>query len=98
MNRNRKQETGLRHQVFERDSYTCVLCSRPATDIHHLVSRAHGGLNAPTNLVSLCRIHHDLVHGRQWIGVELAVDDAIQAVTEYVHDYYAAYFEQWGGW
>ena len=57
----------LRHLVFERDSYTCILCSDRATDVHHVVARSQGGSNTPYNLVSLCRLHHRIVHGESII-------------------------------
>jgi len=53
----------LRHLIFERDSYTCIMCSDRATDLHHVVPRSQGGSNTPYNLVSLCRLHHRVVHG-----------------------------------
>jgi len=75
--------------IFERDSYTCVLCQREAQDVHHVKSRAAGGRNTLDNLVSLCRIHHDLVHGVRWQGVEHTVAEGKQAVLEYIEDLYA---------
>ena len=51
--------------VFERDGWRCAFsgCSmRKALDGHHIVFRSRGGGDEPENLVSLCRMHHDLVH------------------------------------
>ena len=78
-----------RNHVQERDSYTCILCNRAATDIHHITSRSQGGTNHPHNLAALCRQHHDLLHGVIWQGVDLTADEAYQAIVEYVSDYYA---------
>ena len=39
----------------------CELCSRPANDIHHIVSRGMGGSKLKdniNNLMALCRICH----------------------------------------
>ena len=38
-------------------------CSRPATDLHHLLSRAQGGaLMDKNNIAGLCREHHRAAH------------------------------------
>ena len=52
----------LRHYIFERDSYTCVLCENGATDLHHVTPRSLGGENRAGNLVSLCRKCHNEYH------------------------------------
>lgn len=87
----------LRDIVFERDSYTCVLCDKAATNAHHVVRRSHGGANHPHNLVALCRQHHDLIHGTIWHGIEMTTDEAEQTVFEYVRDCYAQSIER-GHW
>ena len=78
----------LRHLVFERDSYTCTLCNAAASDLHHVRSRGQGGRDNEQNLVSLCRMHHDLLHGQRWTGCELTKDEAEQKINEYIFDYY----------
>lgn len=50
----------------------CVVCGRPATNLHHVVYRSHGGKDSP--LVSLCGfgnasgchglVHHNRIHFR----------------------------------
>jgi len=85
----------LRWQVFERDSYTCVLCSRAAVDVHHVVPRSQGGSNLPDNLVSVCRLHHILLHGQHVIGLDEDTADAKYRALEYVCDYYA---DKWRGY
>ena len=52
----------LRHAVYERDSYTCVLCTNGAMDLHHVTPKSLGGENRVGNLVSLCRKCHDEYH------------------------------------
>ena len=57
----------VRVAVFERDGWRCVLenrhgCRGPL-DPHHIVRRSQGGTDSPFNLVTLCRAHHDWVHG-----------------------------------
>ena len=53
----------LRVEVLERDGYLCVTCEangfiEPATDVDHIVSKAHGGSDELDNLQSLCRACH----------------------------------------
>ena len=46
----------------------CHECGARATDVHHVISRAAGGGDDPSNLRSLCsRCHHRLT-GREWGG------------------------------
>lgn len=54
----------LRRAILDRDGHRCTCdgcprctgrpCSRPATDVDHIVPRAKGGGDAPANLRSLC--------------------------------------------
>jgi HNH endonuclease len=55
----------VRRAVFERDGYQCTMpgCTmRKMLDPHHIVFRSHGGGDEPSNLTTLCRVHHGLVH------------------------------------
>jgi hypothetical protein len=38
----------------------CVICGKPASELHHMVYRSHGGTDGP--LVSLCRDCHNKEH------------------------------------
>lgn len=51
----------IRAQVLERDNYKCVICRKPATQVHHihLRSKRKDLLYEMNNLVSLCDKHHD---------------------------------------
>lgn len=53
----------VRNQVLERDNYKCVVCGKPATQVHHihLRSKRKDLIYNMNNLVSLCS--HD--HGHQ---------------------------------
>ena len=53
-----------RRQILERDGFTCQAagCCWRAVDIHHETPRSKGGNHRAENLVSLCRVHHALVH------------------------------------
>jgi 5-methylcytosine-specific restriction endonuclease McrA len=61
-----------RRAVLQRDRYACQVpgCSnRLHLDVHHVKSRACGGGHDEDNLVTLCGVHHDLVHDGR-LGVE----------------------------
>lgn len=79
----------LQWHIFERDSFTCVLCNAPASELHHVVPRGRGGNNYPDNLVSVCRPHHMTLHGQRVAGVEFTPAEARQYVFEYICDAYA---------
>jgi len=50
----------LREQVLQRDGRRCVRCtSTRQLEVHHVISRADGGRDELTNLVTLCQRHHD---------------------------------------
>ena len=53
-----------RKLVYERDSNRCRWCGRTnaGLHIHHINYRSAGGDHDPTNLISLCPKHHELVH------------------------------------
>ena len=56
----------LKKRVFERDGYMCVICQRPATDIHHVYFRSEGGADSIENCISLCRkCHERYAHGNK---------------------------------
>jgi 5-methylcytosine-specific restriction endonuclease McrA len=84
----------LRDYVAERDSYTCILCSRPGSDLHHVKPRSQGGRDVIWNLVSVCRVHHLILHGQRVRGEALGMAEARQTVLEYVSDYYAEEIER----
>jgi len=46
----------VKWEVFERDEGRCVLCQRRESALPnaHYISRAHGGLGIPENIVTLC--------------------------------------------
>lgn len=62
-------------EVLIRDGYSCRFsgCDFDARnpppgphrriEFHHIVHHARGGTNDPGNLVTLCNVHHDVVHG-----------------------------------
>jgi 5-methylcytosine-specific restriction endonuclease McrA len=95
---NAKISKALRDLVFERDSYTCIVCERAATDLHHVRRRSRGGRDVVQNLVALCRVHHDIAHGTvypQELNF-LRTHEVETAIFEYICDYYASEIEKVG--
>jgi len=62
--RTRRISTALRRLLHVRDGGTCVFpgCTHRIVDAHHVVHWADGGATVPSNTISLCRMHHVLVH------------------------------------
>jgi len=53
-----------KRQILERDGFICQApgCWGRELDIHHVQPRSTGGNHRAENLVSLCSVHHALVH------------------------------------
>jgi len=51
----------VREEVLKRDNHKCVVCGKPATQVHHihLRSKRKDLIYEINNLVSLCNKHHD---------------------------------------
>jgi len=62
--RTRRISTALRRLLNVRDGGTCVFpgCTHRIVDGHHVIHWADGGETVPRNIISLCRVHHMLVH------------------------------------
>ena len=86
----------LRNIVFERDSYTCILCTAAPTELHHVVPRSRGGNDSPYNLVSVCRVCHELLHGVKFAEIEISTREIKQLALEYIQDLYAGDFRAYG--
>ena len=53
--------------ILIRDEFTCQLCGdRRNLEVHHIEPRARGGGDGESNLVTLCRACHDVMHGVHW--------------------------------
>jgi len=53
----------LRKIILKRDCYLCQVCQSggivtPATEVDHIVNKADGGTDAPSNLQSICSRCH----------------------------------------
>ena len=49
----------VKEEVWERDNHCCIICGKPGLPNAHYISRAHGGLGIPRNIVTLCPHCHD---------------------------------------
>ncbi len=60
-----KAERACRTAVLARDRGHCRIpqCRRKAVHLHHLIYRAQGGTWQTRNIVSLCVLCHQLIHG-----------------------------------
>ena len=56
----------LRLLILDRDQWLCQACRRrDACEVDHIVAKADGGSDAPSNLQSLCSDCHGLKTGRE---------------------------------
>jgi 5-methylcytosine-specific restriction endonuclease McrA len=53
----------IRKRVKQRDNGQCRVCGKPGVEVHHIEFRSRGGKDVMSNLVLLCKTHHDDVHG-----------------------------------
>jgi 5-methylcytosine-specific restriction endonuclease McrA len=54
----------LRRLILERDGWRCQECgSSKNLDVHHIRRRSALGDDAETNLITLCRECHQILHG-----------------------------------
>ena len=55
-----------RAYVLARDNHTCQHCKGKSKDskleVHHIVFRKNGGSDEASNLITLCKAHHDDLH------------------------------------
>jgi hypothetical protein len=56
-------DTSLRELILKRDSNACVQCGRKDhLELHHLVRKRAGGVDVPSNLITLCITCHNNAH------------------------------------
>ena len=67
--RRRRPSAALRRAARERDHCRCRFpgCESRRVDLHHIQYWSHGGHTRLTNLISLCKYHHLLVHDRGYL-------------------------------
>ncbi|MGC2192198.1 MAG: HNH endonuclease [Candidatus Dormiibacterota bacterium] len=74
----------LRYEIMERDGQACRRCKGKAgsgrrLQVHHVVPVAHGGLNLPDNLETLCDACHAGVHA---VGIAETSDELLNPELE----------------
>lgn len=88
-------DQATRERIRERDQ-GCVFCQilfrmppvpLPASDIMHIVSRAHGGLGIEQNGVVGCRWHHEMLDNGH--------DGERPAMMEYLESYMRRFYPNW---
>jgi len=58
----------LRYQILEADGFLCRFCgiggrySDIILEVHHIRWRRHGGQDEPSNLMTICRKCHFILH------------------------------------
>jgi 5-methylcytosine-specific restriction endonuclease McrA len=45
----------IRLRILERDQHICAYCGNEATQVDHIIPRASGGTDEPSNLVAACQ-------------------------------------------
>lgn len=56
----------LRQAIKNRDRNKCRICGAyHKLEVHHVISKAHGGTDHPDNLITLCRKCHKKIHEEQ---------------------------------
>ena len=51
-------------RLYGENSSVCEVCGSPAVDIHHIKLKSQGGGDEHSNLIALCRYHHELGHSK----------------------------------
>jgi len=72
----------VRKAVEDRDNGCCIFCGHPGRGEAHFISRAHGGLGIPENILTVCRPCHDLLDHTTNREVMLKIAEA------YLRDHY----------
>lgn len=49
-----RQWRQIRERILKRDRFTCHYCGGPAGTVDHVIPKAKGGTDHPTNLVAAC--------------------------------------------
>lgn len=58
----------IRKEVFDRDEGVCQesgvrgKCGRPGVDVHHVIPLSRGGTTTKSNLITVCKEHHEAKH------------------------------------
>lgn len=77
----------VREEVETRDGRVCLFCGKTGRGEAHVVSRAHGGLGVPENIITVCRECHDRMDQSQARGMYL------QIAKDYLKRHYPGWSE-----
>lgn len=72
------------HAGFRRSDVCCWTCSSNWTQLHHILSRAHGGDDVTVNLAPLCTSCHHLVEARDSVTRSLLRGALMPSNLEYL--------------
>ena len=78
----------VRQIVEERDGGRCIFCKRPGRGEAHFISRAHGGLGIPANIITVCRECHELMDNTTNREIMLNIAEA------YLREHYPSWDKQ----
>lgn len=70
--------------VYERDHERCIFCGAPGLPEAHVISRSHGGLGVPQNIITVCRSCHDQLDNSQ--NRQQMLDVAVKYLGSYYPD------------
>ncbi|EJH4501849.1 HNH endonuclease signature motif containing protein [Cronobacter sakazakii] len=64
----------VRNTVIKRDKGLCQTCKRegvirPGSSVDHIIAKAHGGTDDPSNLECICSEHHKAKTARERLSV-----------------------------
>lgn len=75
----------VKHKVWMRDNYSCIICGMPGDPVCHAINRSQGGLGIEENIVTLCTFHHmEMDNGKNG-----------KALREKVIDYLKSHYPGW---
>lgn len=79
-------------KILKRANVKCALCewNTASCDIHHIINKAHGGLDSPDNLIIICPNCHRSIHvlGEKFIKNEELFKKSIKYTFENWKDFY----------
>lgn len=54
------------YNIAENEIFMCQYCNcAPAVDIHHIIFKSQRGSDEVSNLIALCRQHHEQAHKKK---------------------------------
>lgn len=80
---------GLRDEIIKRDKLTCQICGsrkqKKNLEVHHIIPLSNGGIDHPTNLITLCLHCHDR---ENWFGHKRKFPTTIKQYHHLARRYY----------